>query len=497
MKNLDGRKKIIIAGIVIPVIVTGIICTLNFEKQRKLRTSISLGDKYIKENRYEDAIEEYSKSVYLDKKSTAAKGALVRAYISLGKNDLLQYNLDKAKESFTSAIDIDKDNPKAYIDISQSYASVEGYLDYAVEILNKGFERTKDGSILKKKLEILQSSPGNTSNNLLNRGLEVQSGQWVYYVNIIDNGSIYRMKEDGSSKVKLGGEKASFLNVVDQWIYYASNNTIYKMKIDGSEIKKIREVKQDAPVLVEDFLKNGNSIEAEFNAYVKGEKNNINYIKGLVVNGEGIYYADSVNVRYSGCAILLDKEGNLKKQIKLNTSPTGMAVVNNNIYYWGGSSLSASPIFKVSPKDGTSQAEVEILGARIFYMNICNESIYYILDEPAKDNSSFEMKMYRKNTNGSEKFNIKAMNRQDLSINSINVQKGFIYYAEDGWLYKYDLSGDNQVRLCELPPEPYIYINIAGDWIYVTTLDEYDSYDDGKVNMFRIKNDGTQKQDIR
>lgn len=499
-KNSDAgfvKKKLIIACITIPIIVTGIIYTLNFEKQKKLEASISLGDKYIKESRYEDAIVQYSKSIYLDSDSDAAKDALANAYISLGRDNLMQYNLDKAKESFSSALDIDKDNPKAYIYVSQSYASVEGYIEYAIEILNKGYERTKDESILKKKLEILKSFPGNTSNNLLNRGYVVESAQWVYYVNISENGAIYRMKQDGSGKVKLGAERACFLNVVDQWIYYASNNTIYKMKIDGSEVEKIREVRQDASALSEDFLKNGNSIEAEFNAYLKGEKSGINYIKGLEVSSEGIYYAASVNVRYRGWAIILDSKGTVRKQLKLNTSPTGLAVVNNDIYYWGGSSLSASPIFKLSTNDGASEVEADILGARIFYMNVCNEAIYYILDEPSKDNSTAEMKMYRKNANSSEKYNIRNMNRQELSIKSINVQKGLIYYVEDGWLYKYDMNGDNQLRLCEIPPVPYIYINTAGEWIYITALDEYDSYNSVKDTMFRIKSDGTQKQVIR
>ena len=53
-----------------------------------------------------------------------------------------------------------------------------------------------------------------------------------------ENGAVYRMRTDGSERTRIGEDRAAFLSVQGDWIYYANqddNNSLYRMKTDGSE----------------------------------------------------------------------------------------------------------------------------------------------------------------------------------------------------------------------------------------------------------------------
>lgn len=79
--------------------------------------------------------------------------------------------------------------------------------------------------------------------NLANGGqLAVKDG-WVYmnpYLWSEGAHQLVRSKPDGSSRTKLSDDKATSINVVDDWLYYIASepskpNAIYKMKTDGTE----------------------------------------------------------------------------------------------------------------------------------------------------------------------------------------------------------------------------------------------------------------------
>lgn len=78
---------------------------------------------------------------------------------------------------------------------------------------------------------------------------------WIYYCKVEEEaieefgdnfyspfGEIYKIKTDGTQETKISDAKASFLNVVGNWIYYSDVNdgvNLYKMRIDGNEATKI------------------------------------------------------------------------------------------------------------------------------------------------------------------------------------------------------------------------------------------------------------------
>ena len=53
------------------------------------------------------------------------------------------------------------------------------------------------------------------------------AGDWIYYQNISDNCTIYRIKTDGSEKQRLSGDMSEgdfiqYISVVGDWVYYTT-----------------------------------------------------------------------------------------------------------------------------------------------------------------------------------------------------------------------------------------------------------------------------------
>ncbi|KAA8996336.1 DUF5050 domain-containing protein [Paenibacillus spiritus] len=69
----------------------------------------------------------------------------------------------------------------------------------------------------------------------------VVSGDWVYYSNDKSLRSIYKVRTDGSDKGLLMDDYASWFDVGGNWIYYKTGDTIYKIKDDGSSKTEVIE----------------------------------------------------------------------------------------------------------------------------------------------------------------------------------------------------------------------------------------------------------------
>ncbi len=65
------------------------------------------------------------------------------------------------------------------------------------------------------------------------------SGGWVYYCNQDAGGAIFKIRTDGSDRVRLNDHNSSKIIPARSWLFYRNkddNFRIYKMRIDGSEI---------------------------------------------------------------------------------------------------------------------------------------------------------------------------------------------------------------------------------------------------------------------
>lgn len=65
---------------------------------------------------------------------------------------------------------------------------------------------------------------------------------WLYYSNYSDDGKIYRMKVNGSEKIKISDAQGYSFNAYKGWLYYTNysdDRKIYKMRLDGTENIKL------------------------------------------------------------------------------------------------------------------------------------------------------------------------------------------------------------------------------------------------------------------
>jgi hypothetical protein len=61
------------------------------------------------------------------------------------------------------------------------------------------------------------------------------SGDWIYYIKIFDERTLYRVRTDGTGSQKLADDKwADSITVVDDWVYYHASGGLYRVRIDGT-----------------------------------------------------------------------------------------------------------------------------------------------------------------------------------------------------------------------------------------------------------------------
>lgn len=96
---------------------------------------------------------------------------------------------------------------------------------------------------------------GNLTGNIYNGGLFCEDGSYIYFSNDNDDGSLYVMNSDCTSVKKLHADKAAYINVDENYIYYLrANNTrentkggflmfnntgMYRIKQNGMSLKLI------------------------------------------------------------------------------------------------------------------------------------------------------------------------------------------------------------------------------------------------------------------
>ncbi|MBC8060408.1 MAG: DUF5050 domain-containing protein [Clostridiaceae bacterium] len=81
---------------------------------------------------------------------------------------------------------------------------------------------------------------GNSNQNLYNFNHFAQKGEWSYFTSPSDS-KLYKVKNDGSPRIKLSDDCAFSINVIGNDIYYINRDDdyIYKIKSDGTSRTKI------------------------------------------------------------------------------------------------------------------------------------------------------------------------------------------------------------------------------------------------------------------
>ena len=76
---------------------------------------------------------------------------------------------------------------------------------------------------------------GNSAGNLSNSGFVARHGEWIYFNSFSGDGGVYKKKEGASEAVKINDDRAWYINVLGDWIYFVSPGDgykIYKMRTE-------------------------------------------------------------------------------------------------------------------------------------------------------------------------------------------------------------------------------------------------------------------------
>lgn len=271
---------------------------------------------------------------------------------------------------------------------------------------------------------------GNSSGNLINLGLFVESKDWIYYSNSFYDYKLYKIKHDGSGRIKLSDDKAVCINIMGDWIYYinlSDHSELYKARLDYSDPTSLE-------VTVSNFL---------------------------CVVDDWIYYNDNESKL---CRIKINGTGNSRLgEDKANS----VNVVGDTIYY-------------INKNDK----------GRIYALSTDGTNRRLVFDDIAYKLQVVDGWIYYTNNRGLYKVKIDSNQKTILAegnVQYLNIQGEWIYYvisADTNNLYKARLDGSSRTALkCNDP----LMINIVDEWIYYINGSRTPS-------LYRIKKDGTMNQ---
>lgn len=109
----------------------------------------------------------------------------------------------------------------------------------ADELVVFGGEAAIGASVLSAAKTLAPShARGNSNGNIVNDGTIASANGWLYFADWTNtNGGIYRMRFDGSQKVKLTDDLAIALNIQNDWLYFFNSGdcSLYRVPITGGD----------------------------------------------------------------------------------------------------------------------------------------------------------------------------------------------------------------------------------------------------------------------
>lgn len=292
----------------------------------------------------------------------------------------------------------------------------------------------------------VSNAAGNTPSNSVNRGLVAVQNDWIYYSNVGNDYSLYKMRTDGSERQLLTDGPVTAINVVGDWIYYNDDSSpgLFKIKIDGSDKTRL--------------------------------SSDINY--WVYVADGYIYYAES---SWSGNIFRMKTDGTGKEKV-CDDDCSHANVVGDWIYYINRDD-------RMTYKIRTDGTERTMLPKRFSGSEL-------VVDGSAAFCSNGSYDLYKIYTDGSGFSHYKENHK---IITYINANNGWLYFLELDFsgsterdaFYKmrYDLSQKTKIMDLDFRNTPNYFINVTGDWLY------FPNEDDNSC-LYRIKTDGTELQKV-
>ena len=149
-----GSKKIIIAVVAIAAVIIIAAVLILFlrpgsSEQDAWQEQYDLGEQYLTEENYEQAVVAFTAAIEIDDQETDAYMGRAEAYTALGEED----DLDAALSDYDTVITLESTKTQAYIKAADIYVTYLSEYESAQEILEKGLEANPDDEELTETLE--------------------------------------------------------------------------------------------------------------------------------------------------------------------------------------------------------------------------------------------------------------------------------------------------------------------------------------------------------
>jgi len=139
------RKLIIISSLLVFLLIGGVALAQNITTSR-IKEGLSLGNKYLSDGKYEEAILAFQKVIKIQSKNIEARVGMAKAYVKLGRTE-------EATKILKEAISINPKKVGPYLELSQIYFDLGNFKDSA-DILCTGYKYTEQ-SIFEDQLVMM------------------------------------------------------------------------------------------------------------------------------------------------------------------------------------------------------------------------------------------------------------------------------------------------------------------------------------------------------
>lgn len=240
------KRSILVIAAVIIIATIGITIYLTYgqaEPALNVAGLIDLGEKYLFEMKYEEAILQFTKAIEIEPKNVRAYLGGADAYLHLGRQqeaiDLLKAGFEATgNANLAHAVEgVEKSVVEGYIAIAEAYEA-EGWHDKAMEILKRVYNETGD-EIIGRKLGIVEASSIEFRDNYAIQWKDAEFERLIREYLGKPDGDIYYDDVKLIEKIKIWGELIE-KEGEDSWFSYWREGFRLSDGREGGRTGKIR-----------------------------------------------------------------------------------------------------------------------------------------------------------------------------------------------------------------------------------------------------------------
>lgn len=270
------------------------------------------------------------------------------------------------------------------------------------------------------------SKTGNSTGNIINGGFIAEQGDWLYFYDYFkQHCGLYKLKKNGTTRIKLCNDSPQYINVIGDWVYYKNENNckFYKIKTNGTQRTKVSSAQMSSINVVDGWIYYHNlddnflyKIKTDGTGRIKLGIDNVGVIN--VLNDE-IYY---INKSDDDKIYRINIDG--LNKVKITDDKSGLFIVTEDWIYYANKRMSGI-LYKIKT-NGTER--VSLVTSDFVFFNVLDNWIVY---SGFFDNSQGLHRILADDAASIDDFIIK-----EFSAKQINVIDDWIYYQK--WInYKH------------------------------------------------------------